>query len=77
MKIDRAEVMWAAFRPDGEMMVWAGAMPTRAKMMHIAVKGGMGSREYDALGNDSSRWRHCYKRGFRIKRVRLVRVGEE
>jgi hypothetical protein len=75
--MNKLPIMWAAFQPNGQMMSWIGALPTRRQVIHEAVRGGMSANEYYAYGEDSTRWKHCYRRGFRVKRVRLVRDGGE
>jgi hypothetical protein len=63
---------WAVLNPSGGVVRWVGARSTRREAISVAVEGCMSADDYWRLGNDSARWQHAYRRGYRVIRVNLV-----
>lgn len=56
---------------NGSLIYWAGAQAERSMALDLAVRGLMGSRDYERLGNHKARWRFLYRQGYRLVRVRV------
>lgn len=62
---------WAAFGRDGSIYHWNGVHETRKDCIANALLGCMGAVDYGRLGNDSDRWKMCYREGCRVRKVAI------